>query len=255
MLTLTKLPWPKIHDFLLEAGSQRRVQDLTTTVIERIGELIPYDCGAAWFEAKPGTPLRCYQTKGIAERFVMEHNNYYNRFTPPVLDKVFRNVGFVDWRCLRHTEYAREFIFPQGIRYAGGFLLWDNRGESFLCLTLTHSKYDYEQHLQVRKILEIIQSHLSNYYSYLNLLSAQDNSYIHLAELAADCRILSKREAEIAGLLCRRLSVPEISSILLISPKTTYRHVANIYEKMGVNNRKGLILKITGKEDGFPSEE
>jgi DNA-binding CsgD family transcriptional regulator len=71
------------------------------------------------------------------------------------------------------------------------------------------------------------------------------NSYV--GELVCDIKILSKREAEVAALLCKRLNAVEIVTVLLISPRTVEQHIANIYEKMKVRNRRGLLLKLLGK--------
>jgi DNA-binding CsgD family transcriptional regulator len=53
---------------------------------------------------------------------------------------------------------------------------------------------------------------------------------------------LSRREAEVALLLAEGLSNAEIADRLFLSPHTARRHTANIYEKLGVNTRKGLAL-------------
>lgn len=53
---------------------------------------------------------------------------------------------------------------------------------------------------------------------------------------------LTRRESEVALLLAEGLSNAEISERLYISPHTARRHTANIYDKLGVNTRKGLAL-------------
>lgn len=242
-------PWTKIHEFLLAAGSQPTIQSFKNTIMRTIHDLIPYEC-IVWLKMGRTNPVYCSDVVGCSEYWITAHNNYYYRITPPVWKPNTLDYGFVDWARFRHTEYASDFIFPQKISYGTGFVLYDTRGNPSLTLSLTDSGYDYQQHPQIRYILETIQPHLANYYSYLNLIAGQGQDQFHLAELAVDCKLLSKREAEIAGMLCRRLSVPEIGSLLLISPKTVYRHVANIYEKLGVNSRKDLIIKLlTGSSE------
>lgn len=53
---------------------------------------------------------------------------------------------------------------------------------------------------------------------------------------------LSRREAEVALLLAEGLSNADIADRLFLSPHTARRHTANIYDKLGVNTRKGLAL-------------
>lgn len=97
-------------------------------------------------------------------------------------------------------------------------------------------------------ILFSLRPHLLNLYSIHAKLTDQTRGHLFAAELAADCRLLSKREAEIARLLCQRLSAAEIATKLLISPYTVQRHIANIYEKLKVGNRRQLLIKMLGNE-------
>jgi non-specific serine/threonine protein kinase len=49
---------------------------------------------------------------------------------------------------------------------------------------------------------------------------------------------LTRREREILALLCQRLTDPEIAERLFISPRTASRHVANLFLKLEVSNRR-----------------
>jgi DNA-binding CsgD family transcriptional regulator len=49
---------------------------------------------------------------------------------------------------------------------------------------------------------------------------------------------LTRREREILGLLCQRLTNPEIAERLFISPMTARNHVANLLSKLGAKNRR-----------------
>jgi DNA-binding CsgD family transcriptional regulator len=49
---------------------------------------------------------------------------------------------------------------------------------------------------------------------------------------------LTRREREILGLLCQRLTDLEIAETLFISRKTTGHHVSNILSKLGATNRR-----------------
>ena len=52
---------------------------------------------------------------------------------------------------------------------------------------------------------------------------------------------LSRREKEILALLAQRLTAKEIGQELFISDQTVKRHRANIYQKLGVHNRKQAL--------------
>lgn len=53
---------------------------------------------------------------------------------------------------------------------------------------------------------------------------------------------LTDREGQVALLLAEGLSNAEIAERLYLSPHTARRHTANIFDKLGVNSRKGLAL-------------
>jgi ATP/maltotriose-dependent transcriptional regulator MalT len=55
---------------------------------------------------------------------------------------------------------------------------------------------------------------------------------------------LTPRERQVANLLVEGLSNQEIASRLYISPATVKVHVRHIYEKLGVRNRSGAIVKL-----------
>ena len=91
---------------------------------------------------------------------------------------------------------------------------------------------------------------MENYYSYLNLISKQSINEFHIAELQDGCKTLSKWEAEVAGLLYQRLTIAEIASRLLLSPRTVESYVLNIYKILKVRNRRELLAKLAGGNVG-----
>jgi len=59
---------------------------------------------------------------------------------------------------------------------------------------------------------------------------------------------LTPRESEIANLLCQGMTVHNISSALYIAVTTTYKHIAHIYEKVGVSSQQELLVKMLNKK-------
>lgn len=58
----------------------------------------------------------------------------------------------------------------------------------------------------------------------------------------ADLDVLTEREREILGLICRGKSDVEMSEALHLSQNTIRNHVASVYRKIGVNRRSAAIL-------------
>lgn len=240
----------KINDFLVEVGTKRTVQDFKRIILKQIGDLIPYDASAAWFEMGPTCPIKLCDFLGISEKWVTAHNKYYYKIAPPYVDLNIKKVTFSNYKLFQDTEYYQDFLHPLGVRYGAGIILHDFRGNPSLTLCISDSKYNYEKDRKVSFLLETIQPHLENYYSFLNLISNQGIKEFHIAELQDGCKTLSKREAEVAGLLCQRLTIAEIASRLLLSPRTVESYILNIYKKLKVRNRRELLAKLAGGNVG-----
>lgn len=61
-------------------------------------------------------------------------------------------------------------------------------------------------------------------------------------EVAFDHQLPTRREKEVASLVAQGLSSKEVADILFVSKRTVDFHLANIYEKLGINNRVKLAL-------------
>lgn len=73
-----------------------------------------------------------------------------------------------------------------------------------------------------------------------------------LEELSCEeCRAagLTKRETEIARLICQGYSNREIAEALIISETTAKKHVSNIFEKTGISRREELLIALRNKEE------
>jgi two-component system, NarL family, response regulator DevR len=60
----------------------------------------------------------------------------------------------------------------------------------------------------------------------------------HTATASSATRPLTRREREVLGLLCLRLTDAEIAAVLRISRRTASQHVTHILHKLHVPNRR-----------------
>lgn len=73
-----------------------------------------------------------------------------------------------------------------------------------------------------------------------------DQSRVFLDRQALPELGLTGREGQVLQLMLRRLSNSEIGEAMGISERTVRFHVSNIFAKMRVNNRRGLLAALTG---------
>lgn len=90
--------------------------------------------------------------------------------------------------------------------------------------------------------------HLENLYSLKRTVSELKSNLIHPLELEEKNRLLSKREAEVAELLCQRLTMTKIAAKLMLSPRTVQSYVENIKDKLGVRTKREILKKLLREE-------
>jgi DNA-binding CsgD family transcriptional regulator len=61
--------------------------------------------------------------------------------------------------------------------------------------------------------------------------------------------ILTKREAEVVGLVAEGLTNGEIAARLFLSPTTVRTHLENVFEKLGVHTRTAAVARLRGDVD------
>ncbi len=106
-----------------------------------------------------------------------------------------------------------------------------------------------ELSLKIRSILSQVLNYkmaiIRDNFSSINK-HAVTNEVLNKSRKNADVLIsnLTKREIEIANLICQGISYPDIAVRLFISPSTVTKHVQHIFEKMEVNNKIQLFNKF-----------
>ena len=78
MYSSSNLPWPKIHEFLLDIGEIRDPKEFCVRVAKRIHRLIPYDQARVYFVSDTG---RIYDEflLGVEQRWSDLYREYFSR--------------------------------------------------------------------------------------------------------------------------------------------------------------------------------
>lgn len=103
-----------------------------------------------------------------------------------------------------------------------------------------------------------IQRHLIHKVIGALVIPAAEHSPAHRQAEFVDGKLasLSKREQDVAHLICQGISNKRIAAILFISERTVKAHLTSIFSKLNVTNRLhlGLILKKTEEQEYDLSE-
>jgi DNA-binding CsgD family transcriptional regulator len=256
MYSFGDLPWMKIHEFLLSIGNVREPKEFCVQVIQRIYPLIPYDQARVYFFDDSGKIYDEFLI-GVEQRWSDIYREYYSRIDhgryaiPARRHAITTRIesgcyaipkiegGVYDWAKYECDEFITDYIRPQRLRYSAGFGLHNATGLAIgaYCLDRTsHSGYTRKE----IDIMGIIQPHLDNLHQNLFVLTSKDTPVRN----PEGQQLLTKRELEIAELLCRGLTPTKISGHLCLSLSTVYRHIANMHTKLNVSNRQELLLKL-----------
>jgi DNA-binding NarL/FixJ family response regulator len=66
----------------------------------------------------------------------------------------------------------------------------------------------------------------------------------HVTALRLETHGVSEREREVAVLLARGLTNPQIAATLVLSPYTVQDHIKSLFEKTGVGSRQELVARV-----------
>lgn len=236
-----RIPWSEIYDFLAELGSAGSLDEFARLLLRNIGRLVPFDNNGLFVAIDASGTLEPQWSIIECTEWFRLFNERYRRFMPDVRGEPVVTEDY-DWGRGK-SRFVNEFLRPQGIRHSIGVFHAGNFPERAGSFALFRSKRSRPFTKTEETICRIIQPHFGNLCSLLAKLNPPDHQAYRPAPLAMDCKLLSKREAEVAALLCLRLTRPEIATRLMLSPRTVEFHIRNIYEKLAVRSRRELLAK------------
>jgi DNA-binding CsgD family transcriptional regulator len=255
MYNPSKIPWMKINDFLLDIGNIRDPKEFCVQVLDKIYPLIPFDQARIYFLNESGKI--CDEVLyGVEKRWSDVYREYYSilencRYSiSTIIENGFYSIpnlmaSVYNWGNYECDEFITDYIKPQGLNHSIGFGFHNANSFIKCAYTLDRTSKTGYTHEEI-DLLNVIQPHLDNLHMNLFVLALKNNTFIKKTEVQNP---LTKRESELAELLCNGMTPTRISKQLFISLPTVYRHIANIHEKLNVSNRQELLLKLMSIQD------
>jgi DNA-binding CsgD family transcriptional regulator len=209
------------------------------SVMSSIEQCVPSDRGVSLMRMDGLIP-HCLRWPEYSSPLIPRFNSYFNVRSPLYYRPPFRVLPSVDWRAYDDSEYHNEFNRPLNLRYSIGIGIRDEAREIQYTLFVHRGTSGPAFSERDHATLAVLWRPLN---SILSLVCDGDSlgERVRRRETDEGCEILSPREREIAGLLCRRYTMRRIAATLGISPRTVERHALHVYQKLNVSGKRELI--------------
>ncbi|MDO5106985.1 MAG: helix-turn-helix transcriptional regulator [Coriobacteriaceae bacterium] len=231
------------------ATSPRSFVELLTSFF---ADAFGYDDVIALFYDAAGT-IVAFHTQGTKREWLEIYLSYYSDLAETIYqDSVDSNalvieehlsekpplyINMYDWTRFKDSPFKRNYLDARGLKSTLAFNLCDLNGiwRVAICLdrmkTAERSKRALEA---LRLALPILNSMYRNYY-YKETDDGGGSPWESYG--------LTAREVEIADMLCRCMKAERIGDELFIARTTVRKHIAHIYEKVGVSSQSELIVR------------
>jgi DNA-binding CsgD family transcriptional regulator len=233
-------------------GAEKDLDGFRTQTVAQLSRLVP--CEQVFSVLEGALPSRSLERPSviglnIPEDAMLAYLHHYHAMDP--VRKAANAATFFfceDWRrrILCREVFAVEFVRDMlHVDFSAGISFLEPSGVGGICFGLTRKGVRRLERSDEQMFFSL-RPHLQNIYNLLKRLGKPPPGDFFTCELAPDMKLLSRREAEVATLLCRRLRPAQIAALLLISARTVERHIENVYGKLNVNNRKQLLARLLG---------
>jgi len=232
-----KVPWWTVHEYLLDIESATTKEEFVHRACSELGRLIDTDVGVTLINQSG----EIMYGRGFSEQAQDVFNDYYRFRIPFVTDvrrlqQVARVIQEVGWSDFSDTEFVTDYAKPN--RMAHNIIRYEPGFETTFSL---HRSVRSRAFSDVDKAtLAVIAPHVNNLFRCRQKLE-QSSFQPDNQEIKESFPKISKREAEVAMLLCRGLTAGEIASKLFISVRTVQGHVARLYVKLNVRGKREAI--------------
>lgn len=241
-----EVEWPVLYDVLRCCGRSHNPQSFAMDILDQIGRVCPFEQALAYiFNANH--KLLGYHLKDIEEKYNKEYLDYYaesvghyEEFAQMRENPNQPTINVHDWKKEGSSEFIKDYIHSRGLYFSVGFALYDLNANIRTVVALDRLRnqpFSNRELYNLQLSVEILNHMHKNFFYHGDSLKNIRLSTWRKARLTA-------REIEVVDLLAQGVSPVNISKILYISQSTTYKHIAHIYEKMGVSTQQELLVKL-----------
>ena len=253
LIDTTKEPdWKKLNKFILACGCAHNPKEFVAAILTNAVEICKFEQAIVFFMNNNKKVIHNHLVN-----FSMNNRDFYMnsyayakdniefslvqeyRERPNVIDLIL-----YDWKDEADNEFIKDYLRPLGLTYSLGLVFFDLYGNYRTVMSLDKfSKHCFTE----SELLNMYWAfpHLANLHK--NFFYKPDENDNSIEIFTGENSGLTKREAEIANLLCDGMSPSNVSKTLYISIATTYKHISNIYEKLGISSQRELLALMLSK--------
>lgn len=242
------------YTLVLECSLAHSPRSFATRLLELLKKVCPYDEAMVFFFDANGKVSGCY-TVNVKDEWVKEYMDIYlSTDAAPEEVSLYQNLSedsdfnfsrIIDWGSFPKSDFITNYIDKRGLKYSWGFTFFDLNGAYRVVFALDRTRKEAFSEFE-RYRLELALPILNNMHR--NFFYQGMDTKDHVVQSPWRDFKLTPRESEIANLLCQGMTVQKISSTLYIAVTTTYKHIAHIYEKLGVSSQQELLVKMLNKK-------
>ena len=248
-----QIPWQKMYDFVFACGQVHDAYQFTGTVLNEIGDLVPFDQGLAWCLDECQNVV-AQHLRGIKPRWANMYLEYYSQLqtTSRRLDTIVEEsfgvpyVTQITWQDEPESEFVYNYIIPLGVKCSLTFVLFDLNSQPRAVVALDRmitTRFSDEKVEILRYAVAQLNNLYKNFFTSPNDIPGRRKSDNDLVLSA----LLTKREREVVDLMCQGLSPAHVAGNLHISTSTAYKHIAHIYKKLNVSSQQELLVRVLGR--------
>lgn len=249
-ITPATVDWKTLYEVVSLCNQACNPRSFGVGILEHIGKLVPFQQGLLYL-IDANHHLMGHYLKDIEERYNQAYLEYYvdsddgtyDAFADLREDPNNATINVHDWKKERSSEFIPDFIQDRGLAYSAGFGLFDLHGSIRLVIALDRLQdcpFTNQELYHLKLAVEMLNSSFKKFFYHGTSWSQIDKDYLKAQNL-------TPREIEVADFMSQGISPANISNILCISQSTTYKHIAHIYNKLGVSNKQELLVKLLRK--------